>query len=154
MTMPVSTVPSVRNYLVTAINNQITAAAITKPTAEVYLSGLDHETPEDVILICGAHREVKPGALVGSGGQHWKFEQYHVEIQIDCFAGGTDFSSVDARAFQLLALVEKAVRLDPSMGGLVLESYPSSSDSLHSWDDAHKGSRTLITSQIYVCTEQ
>lgn len=154
MTVPVSTVPAVRNYLVTAINNRVAAAGIASPTVEVYVSGLDHETAEDVIVIGGARREVKPGAIVGGGGQHWKFEDYHIEVTIDCFAGGTDFSSVDARAFQLLSLVETAVRVDPSMGGLVLVSYPASSDSLHMWDDSHKGARTMITAQIYVCTEQ
>jgi hypothetical protein len=154
MTVPISTVPAVRQYLVNAITAQVQAANLTEPGVEVYLSLVDHETPEDVIVVAGVRREVKPGALVGGGGKHWKFEDYHVEVIIDCFAGGTDFPAVDARAYQLLSIVETAVRLDPSMGGLVLVSHPATSDSQHTWDDAHKGARAQITMQIYVCTEQ
>jgi hypothetical protein len=154
MSIPISTVPAVRSYLISAITAQVNAAGLSEPGCEVYDSAPDHETTNDVIAVCGARRQTRPLALVGSGGQFWLDESYQVEVMIDCFQAGADgaMEAVNARAYQLLALVETAVRQDPSLAGNVLEARPQESESTPSWDDAHMGARCVIATQIQVYT--
>lgn len=152
MTIPVSTVPAARAYLISVITEQVTTAGLSEPGCEVYDSAPDHETENDVIAVCGVRRTVQPMALVGSGAQFWRQESYSIEVLIDCFQGGADgaMEAVNQRAYELLALVETAVRQDPSLGGIAIQAAPSSSDSTPSWDDTHMGARCVITAEIQV----
>lgn len=150
--IPVSSIPQVRVYLINAINAQVATAGITEPGVEVYDTEPDHETTQDTIAVCGAHRTVGPMAMVGSGAQFWREEHYTLEVQIDTFAAGAN-SAMEAavsRAYQLLGLVEVAVRQDPSLGGLAIQAAPGDDQSHPSWDDAHIGGRCMITAQIHV----
>lgn len=153
MSIPVSTVPAVRQYLLTQIQAQI--GIYTAPIVEVYLSDADHESAADLVIIGGAHRALEPFAMVGSGGPHWLRETYHLEVSIECAQFGVDstFSTVDSRAYQLLGMVETVVRTDPSLGGLVLVARPAESTSEHAWGDEHQGPQCLIKAQIYVSAE-
>lgn len=152
MTIPTTTVPAARTYLINAITTQVASAGLSEPTCEVYDSAPDHETEADVIAVCGARRTVQAMALVGSGGQFWRQEHYSIEVLIDCYQGGVDgaMEAVNLRAYQLLSLIETAVRTDPSLGGLVVQAAPASSESAPAWDDNHMGARCVITASIDV----
>lgn len=151
-TIPVSTVPQARANLISAISALVATSGLTEPGCEVYDSAPDHETENDIIAVCGARRTVESMALVGSGAQFWRQEHYSIEVMIDCFQGGANgaMEAVNQRAYALLALVETAVRQDPSLGGIAIQAAPASSDSVPSWDDAHMGARCLITAEIKV----
>lgn len=150
--IPVSSVPAVKTYLVNAITTQVTAANITEPVCEVYNGQPDHVTTADTIVIAGAHRTLSTEALVGDGGPLWLDETYRVQVEIDCYQAGADEAqdAVQQRAYQLLALVETAVRLDPSLGGLVQIARPEESADTPSWDENGQGARCEITAEIYV----
>lgn len=152
MSIPVSTVPTARANLISAITTQANAAGYTEPGVEVYDSAPDHETENDIIAVCGVRRRVKPMALVGSGGQFWRQEEYSIEVTIDCFVPGSNgaMEQANTRAYQLLALVETAVRQDPSLGGIAIQAAPADSESTPHWDDAHMGARCVIVAQIEV----
>jgi hypothetical protein len=151
MTIPQTTVPAVRQYLVTQLQS---AVASVTPAAEVFDGEADHADHENWIEVGGVRRQVSPLGLVGSGGQFWRDEKYHVDIKISCYVGGRAgaMAQVNTNAYALLALVETVVRQDPSLGGLVLQANPESSDSVPSWDETGSGALCDITTSIEVYT--
>lgn len=152
MPIPVSTVPAARSYLLSAITTQVTAAGLTEPIVEVYDAGPDHDTANDLIIVAGVRRQVKPLALVGNGGPLWRTEDYRIEVIIECCVMGPSatMTAVHNRAYQLLAMVETAVRTDPSLGGLAIQAAPVESESAPSWDDQSMGAHCNITMYIDV----
>lgn len=144
MTAPASSVVAVRAWLYSTITDAV--ASLTAPTVEVYLSQEDHESAQDIVVIQGAHRRVEVKRLVGGGGQFWVDETYTIDVEIACYVGGADaFPAVDQRAYQVLALIETAVRADPSAGGNVVQINPEGSVSLHEWDEDALGGHCNIT---------
>lgn len=154
-TIPVSSVPAVRAYLVAAITTQVQASHYTEPGVEVYSVAVDHDTTQDVVVVGKARRKTEPGSLVGGGGAHFQFERYRLEVVIECDAWGPNDTPtvVENRAYALLANVETAVRADPSLGGLVVEAYPDESEDDPSWSAEHKGARCQLVAQIHVLNE-
>lgn len=125
--VPASTIPAVKAYLVQAIT-----AAVADPSVLVVYGEPSTEIPDDVIAVTDTERKTAPTQLVGSGAAGWLFENYEQTVVISCVLGGDDPGTqqqVEARAYQLLAVVEVAVRVDPSLGGLVASAWPSSSTS-------------------------
>lgn len=128
MAIPVSTAPAARSFLLTAIQNVVSAG--DNPTdnpALVRLGEVGPYKPNDIIVIGNVRRDVATQNFVGSGGQYWLRETYEIDVEINTWlaSGDTDGAdsttalAVDARGWQLLGYVETAVRNDPSLGGLV-----------------------------------
>jgi hypothetical protein len=156
MTAPVSAVPAARTYLIAAINTSLASSPFTEPGVEVFNGAPDDQTPNDQIIVGEVRREGEAGAIVGSGGAHWRREKFHVSITIESFVSGVNdaMAAVDLRAHALLSLVESAVRADPSLGGLALVAYPTHSDSSYHWEKEHKGAFCQISLSIFVHAEQ
>lgn len=131
MTIPTTSVPSVRVALKTAITSQIN-------DNEVEVSNGDPAPglPDDVIKIGEIQRQVTPLAMVGDGTRNAFQENYMVEIVVS--SQGTDPDTVDLRAWTLAADVETAVRNDMTLGGLVKKADPGNTQSAGPyWSDDH-----------------
>lgn len=148
MTIPTSTVPAARQYLVTGIRSAAGSQA------EVFDGDADHLDHENWITVGGVTRQVAPLAMVGNGGQFWREERYSVAIEINCFVAGRENSMQQANtnAYALLAIVESVVRQDPSLGGLVIQAAPKSSTSIPSWDEEGQGAELILNASIEVYT--
>lgn len=145
--IPISSVPAARQYLINAFT---AAVAGTTPATEIFDGDPDHEDNLNWVTVGGARRQVEPLALVGNGGQFWRQERYTVEIEINCFVAGRSMQQVQTNAYGVLALLETAVRSDPSLGGLVLEATPKESTSIPQWSEDSMGSICMITTTVEV----
>lgn len=125
---PVSSVPAVVAYLETAIQEQ--TATDPTPILLAIGDGPTPNLPNDVILIGSIHRTPSTATFIGSGNQFWLDEEYDVDVVVSTWSGNNDGLAATNRAWQLVAYVELAVRLDPSLGGLVNKAYPSLTDTL------------------------
>ena len=149
MTIPVSTVPQAIAYLLTAIQTQLSTDSlpIMLTLGDPTLTYL----PNDIVKIAGVQRTVNPDTFVGSGGQFWLEEQYHIDIICASWTGSAETLVVTERVWQLNAYVEAAIRTDPSLGGLVNIAYPSGGTSPGpEWTGDPVGPRVEITNPIMV----
>lgn len=156
-TIPVSTAPAVRTYLFNAVTTAVAARAYADPGVQVSLGELsDPEDYSDIIVIGKTViRTPNVHRMVGSGGPHWLREDYTVSIHITCAdMHSPDFVAVDARGYELLALVETVVRADPGLGGLVIVAKPGPSHAESEYDSNHSGAICLIESAINIHAEQ
>lgn len=132
-TIPVSSVPAAVAYLVAAIQAQLTASTTTatlRQATRVYAGDpTSPDLPNDFVCVGRVTRPLKKGSMVGSGGARWLTEEYDIAVTISSWRGDQTENVVTQRAWQLVAFVETAVRKDPSLGGAVLEAYPSRSTS-------------------------
>ncbi len=131
--IPVSSVPAAVAYLASAIEEQAAADALP---IQIIVGDSGMTPPNDAIQIGEIHREVEPLAMVGGGGTNWLYEKYSVAILASSWTGsGADDGgnaqqlALTARAWELVAYIETAVRLDPSLGGLDLSAFPTVSSS-------------------------
>lgn len=155
--IPISVAPAVRTYIYSAVTAAVTKENYTDPGVYVALGELsDPEDYSDIIVIGKTViRTPEVQRMVGSGGQHWAREQFSVSVHITCAdLHSPDFVAVDARGYGLLALVETAVRDDPSLGGLAIVAKPGPSHSESEYDPNHGGAICLIESVINVHAEQ
>lgn len=149
MSIPVSTVPAVKSYLVTAVQAQ--AVAATEEQLVVLYGAPAAYQPDDIIGVGDVlNRATEPEAMVGSGGAGWLTERYELEVVVNAFRAGDFAVEVDARAWTMAAYVETAVRLDPSCGGLVLEARPTLSRTESLWSDTHKGRIVRLSYSVEV----
>ena len=137
MSIPISTVGAVRNYLMTALAARPEMAS----PVLVCLDGPSTYLAVDIVSVGDIHRSWSTHGMVGGGGAGWLEESYTVEIVVDCFRGGDNASMVFSAAENLAMCVIDVVRLDPSLGGLVIQARPESSDTSSGWETAPNGAR-------------
>jgi hypothetical protein len=149
VTVPVSTAPTVKAYLLAAIQALATAVA-GEQLVVIYSPPGDYQ-PDDIIYVGDVdNRACEPDAFVGDGGAHAFTERYELEVVCDAFRMGDYPDKVDARAWAMAAYVETAVRNDMSLGSSVIQAKPTVSRTESSWDDKHKGRRVRLTVSIEV----
>src|SRR5690348_2024918 len=102
-TIPVSTAPAVKSYLVaqTRLNSDIAA----DPNIVVFYDGpASGDQPNDIISFGKVEVEHQPGVLRGDGGANWLFELYHVDVTVSIFDQG-DPQAADERCMALMSCV-------------------------------------------------
>lgn len=133
MPIPASTIPAVKTYLY----NQLTAALAGTADLAVFMDTPPNDPPveSDVIVVGDVELGFDPWQMVGSGGQGWLYEKYSVEILISVYRGGDHAQTVLTQATNLVYQVCDVVRLDPSLGGLVVQAYPASAHFESGWSE-------------------
>lgn len=125
MTIPVSTAPAAKAWLVGQLQTAITAAS--GHTLQVLY---DHITdaatvPDDAVFVGDiTNRLLQPLAFVGGQGASAFTETYRIEVTIAVSRPNITSQGVDERAWALLADVETVTRTDPTFGGLLTTSKP------------------------------
>ena len=146
MTIPVSTVDAVKDYLfaqITAQINDTTVLVCYDPPGtfqEDDLVAIGH----DVTVTTGPH------AFVGSGGAGWLMESYVLSLTVNVFRGGDNATTVWKRAKVLSDAVDTVVRTDPTLGGVVQQAYPSLAQYTSGWSEDHSGRVTQVDKEITV----
>lgn len=149
MTIPVSTVPAVKAYLLAQLVAGLAAASNEQLLVEYDDPG--PYQPGDVVSVGDVTSYVAaPGAMVGGGGAGWIEEQYSLEIHIDVFRGGDYAQTVFERAWTLNAGICSVIRTDPSLGQRVIEARPGVATSSSSWDEDRLGRRVRLTQAVDV----
>jgi hypothetical protein len=125
MTIPVSTIPAALAGLQALVAAQVaTDASAAQVVVCVGEPGMD--LPNDIIQLgTDVRRTVKPETFIGSFAAQALDEQYDIECKVSSWSGDPDPVAVINRAYQLAGYIETAVRTDPTLGGVVLEAYPS-----------------------------
>ncbi len=128
MAYPVSTVPAAVEYLVTAFQTQLSTDP--NPANITLFVGNDPglaDTP-DLVAITDVTRTLQHFAMVGDGEDLAMYEKYSVMVKISSAQRAATESAaafaLTERVWQLLAYLEYAVRLDPSLGEIVLTAWP------------------------------
>ncbi|MFC0438758.1 hypothetical protein [Kutzneria buriramensis] len=132
--IPPSSVKAVRPALFTQLQTTITGTDLL-----VSLGKPGTYNPSDIVWVGNAHRTTKPSHMVGSGGAGWLDESYQIQVTVEVFRGGDEELVVWNRTCDLVDAVEAAVRTDPSIGGLVLWSYPQQASYDSDWEPEGKG---------------
>jgi hypothetical protein len=150
--IPVSTVDAFRTALLAAI---LADPGITADYAagdiNVCVEDPGTNQPEDLIVIAyDVEQTAKPYSMVGGGGAGWLDEKYTVKLVISVFRGGDSTTIAQARATALQNSVDNAIRLDPSLGGVVDEAYPSRHKTTTGWDSNHEGRMVNVDVEITV----
>lgn len=149
MSIPVSTAPQVKAYLVTQITNAVTPDADSR--LRVFYGPPATDLPNDVIVVGDVTaRTTQHHAFVGGGGALARNETYTVAVEVDAFRGGDNAQLVEERAWTLAGVVETVVRTDPSLGGLVVEAWPAAQGVTETWDETHLGRHARITVAVTV----
>jgi hypothetical protein len=148
MSIPVSTVDAVRDYLVSSITAAIgdTSVLVCYDSPGVY-------QPDDIVSVGDIVQTADIHAFVGSGGQHWLEEQYRIAVQISVFRGGDDASGTWKRSKALSDIVDVLVRTDPTLGGLVQISWPSATKFEATVVGNHAGRSVTVTKELSVQVE-
>lgn len=137
MSIPQSTVPAAKQALYTAI---VTEIADPEVLVSYDITGVD--LPDDIVVVGNVERQVRPSSYVGSGGQFWLEEEYEIAVGVSVFRGGAGVetaSAVDVRFWQLISIIEAAIRVDPSLGGIVTEARPQITRTENGPEKSHKG---------------
>lgn len=136
MTIPVPTGPVVKAALVALVASVVDEDFTTgDPQVGVWYTDAGANFPDDNIMVGKISQTMKPMRMVGGGGALWMNESYAVEVDISAHRGGDNAQKAEERVFALAGLVGNAVRSDPSLGGLVLVSWPASLDVESEWID-------------------
>lgn len=146
MTIPVSTVPGVKAYLYTSLKAR---AELAEPVLVSYDDPGPNQ-PDDIIVVGDVVRTVEMVQMVGSGAAGWLYERYAVTVLVECFISDDKPQTVFERAAALADVVVDVVRADPSLGGRVIESAPSMSEQIGSWDEEHGGRLSSLTVTVSV----
>lgn len=155
MTIPVSTVDTVKDYLYTQLNAQIPGAGTSDPATVLVSYDLPGAwQPFDIVVVGDIQVTNSIESFVGSGGAHWLHEAYEVNITISVYRGdGFDAPAVWKQAKALSDYVDVTVRSDPSLGGAVQLAYPSTTRYLSEWAEDHSGRLVTVQKTIQVQTE-
>lgn len=153
--IPVSTVPAAIAYLTEAIQAQIATDPLP---IEVSVGQEGPDMPPDIIVFGEVRRNPELMDLVGSGGQFFLQESYDLTLIASTWTGSgadswdnTQQLALVQRAWQLVAYVETACRLDPSLGELVSLSYPSTSGSVNpEWTTDPVGMKCEVGLSVHV----
>lgn len=151
MSIPTSSIPAARAYLLSQIQSTLTQDP-NDPTAELLIS-LDEpgtHDPFDIVIVGDVHQTYQPYASVGSGAAYWLEENYSVEITISVFRAGDDGTTALAatvfnRARFLADQIVNIVRSDPSLGGAVQRARPGAVTHQSGWStEGSSGRETEI----------
>jgi hypothetical protein len=153
ITIPVSTVPAVQAYLLTAIQ----AATASAPDDVLVCFGEPSVNAPAVIIEVASNVRLNnlPETFIGSGGFFWLNETYDLDIKISAAAETTNSTddplAVSQLAWTYVGYVSTAVRADPSLGDLVNQAYPVSvSGGEVVWADNNVGRICELTVAIHV----
>lgn len=152
-TIPTSTAPGARKWVFDQVDTAVSLRGYSEPGVTVYLGNLSNPDDDGDVIIIGRKivRNIVGNQIVGGGGRGWLDETYTMTVSITCSShSGFDFTDCDARAYELLGLVEQVVRADPSLNGLVIVSKPGIADVDSEYDDNHGGAQTTVESEIGV----
>lgn len=110
MTAGVSTVPAVLARL-----EELFKAAVEEPT-QVWGNrpNEDYDLSENVFL--GDVKGEREFRNVGSVTPHQREEDYAVAFEVEVYSSGTDAKGTQARMWEIVLLVEKAIAEDPRIG--------------------------------------
>lgn len=114
MSVPVSTLPTVKAWLLGQLQSQVTAAA-GKSLAVFYDDAAITE-PEDEIRLRTGKRSVVPGSITGGMGAHSWREEYDLNVDV-MVSRPEGFQVAEERAWAILATVESIVRV--TLWGLI-----------------------------------
>ena len=132
MTIPVSTVPAALSALTALV--QTAAAGDTPPAGQdaIYIVQGDVpaiDLPPDIIEVgTTVRRTVQPAEFIGGYAAQALQEKYTISSLVSATSGSIDPVAIVNRAYALAAYIETAVRTDPTLGGNVLDAYPSGTD--------------------------
>lgn len=148
MTIPVSTVDTVKDFLVANIKTQINDTSVL-----VCYDEPGPNQPDDIVAIGDIAQTTEMHAYVGSGGQHWLIETYHVTVTVSVYRGGDDPSVPWKRAKVLSDAIDTLVRTDPTLGAAVTVAWPAASSFVSAVTTNHAGRTTTVTKTISVEAE-
>lgn len=148
MSIPVSTVDTVKDFLVANIATQI-----ADPTVLVSYDMPGDYQPDDIVVVGDIDVDTQVHAFVGSGGAHWLAEQYKVAVTISVYRGGDNASLTWKRAKTLSDAIDTLIRTDPSLGGVVQLCWPSRTSFKSEWEQDHKGRIVTVDKEISVSVE-
>ncbi|MEW2518131.1 hypothetical protein [Actinacidiphila alni] len=149
MTIPASTAPAARRYLLDQFTAQLQPDADAKRSSLLVCYDIPGPNqPDDIVAVGKVTRQIDVNSLVGGGGAGWLDERYTVEITIDVYRGGDSAQAAYERGAALLDQVCAIVRTDPTLGGAVLTAHPVTSESDGDWDEEHKGFQSITTVPI------
>jgi len=143
MTIPVSTVDTVKDFLVAGI-----LAAVSDPTVLVSYDMPGPYQPDDIVVVGDITVTTEPHAFVGNGQAHWLSEEYTVEVIISVYRGGDTASVAWKRAKVLSDLVDTLIRTDPTLGAVVQLAYPSKTEFVSDVTENHSGRMVTVTKEI------
>jgi hypothetical protein len=146
--IPVSTVDTVRDYLVTNITTQIadTSVLVCYDEPGTY-------QPDDIVTVGDVAQTAEIHAFMGSGGAHWLEESYRVAVTISVYRANDDAQTTWKRAKALSDIVDVLVRTDPTLGGVVQIAYPSAAKFEATVVGNHAGRSVTVTKEISVQVE-
>ncbi|MFB7907646.1 hypothetical protein ACFC1T_14535 [Kitasatospora sp. NPDC056076] len=147
MTIPASSAPAARLWLFNALKAALTADPGTvsgqgsygdaNASLLVCLDAPGTYQPEDIVAVGKVDRRIDVSSMVGSGGAGWLIEHYTIEITVECARGTDDSQSAFERTCSLIDQITAVVRTDPTLGGNVLWSQPTRSETDTVWADDH-----------------
>jgi len=155
VTIPVSTCPAVKEYVKDGVMDALIGNTVQGfPLVVCYDKPGQYRPPEIIAIGKIYDRRVDGFAMVGSGGAGWLKEEYEFEVTVDVFRPGESLV-VDAynRAWALMSVVENVVRIDPSLGGLVIRSRPDRSYDDSEWERDGKGWIVSVTTRFTVLAQ-
>lgn len=146
MTIPISSVPAARSWLVTTLQASLTAES----GSGLYVGSAPPGTniPNDGVVVGRVDRSIDISSLVGGAGKGFLNEAYSIAVEIEVLRGGDNPDLAFDRATALADGVISAVRTDPTMGGSVLWAKPTASTCEVDWSDDHMGRLASATVQI------
>lgn len=154
-TVPVSSIPQTTAVLAKGwILDALVAQFVGDDTMTVFWDQPDASIPTENIVV--VHRIMNRSAvhyrMTGTGGAGSFLETYSIEIAVDCYAGGDsgETRALETKAWNYASTVEAVVRSDPSLGGLVIQAFPSQSTDDPEWDQEHKGRLVHIALSVAV----
>lgn len=150
---PVSTIPSVKAYMVTQIRARTElTTGIADGSILVCYDAPGPFQPDDIIAVMDAETDDMPVVqLVGGGLAGWLDEHYTLTIVVSVHRGGDDPQTVFERAAALAAIVVDVVRQDPSLGGRVIVAKPQQLSFQSDWAMApleEDGGEVLYTGRL------
>lgn len=124
-----SSIPAACAALQTLVAAQVAADSLASQIL-VCVGEPPMDQPNDIIqLVTNVRRVVRPEAMMGSYNVSGPLEEtYEIQCLVSSWSGSSDPVAILNRAYVLASYVESAVRVDPSLGGTVLEAHPSGTD--------------------------
>ncbi len=150
----ISTAPAVKAYLVAAIASVMDQdAAAGDPNVLVSYNEPGNNLPDNVVWLGKVTRTFAPNRFIGSGGQGWGIEKYEIDINLSVLHGAMDPQPCEERGWHVIALIEQAVRADPSCGGRVIVAVPTVSDLETVWAEGEGASGWEASGLVKVAVE-
>jgi hypothetical protein len=153
ISIPVSTVPQALLYLFNAVTEQI-ATDLYKNNVDIWLGDPGKSNrPDQIQINASVERTPIPFAVVGTGGPMSTYEKYGIVWKVSCFGRGDSAADISPvvmqRAYQLVAYIEAAVRLDMSFGDLLVVARPGQTQGgSPKWNNDRSGMLCDLTGRV------